>query len=206
MYKKYTGATKTAYGNKLVKNAWYDHFTLHVTGNAGDANPATIMDSTSLWFRNNPLYGQWNKSTDIKRGMKCAIDPYGNIISVRGIIANHKFSDARLKKDIEPIDGKTAMEKVSKLNAVSYRWKDPVSDATEGLNIGLLAQDVQKVVPEVVSTKPRIENNDGDGENAELTDRLYIEYSQLVPLLIESVKEMSKTIENQQKQIDDLKK
>ena len=102
--------------------------------------------------------------------------------------------------------GKTAMEKVSKLNAVSYRWKDPESDKTEGLNIGLIAQDVEKVVPEVVSTKPRIENNDGEGENAELKDRLYIEYSQLVPLLIESVKELSKTIENQQKQIDDLKK
>ena len=206
MNKKYTGATKTAFGNKLVQNSHYEHLRLSCHGNDGDANPATFFDSTSLWFRNNPLYGQWNKSADVKRGMKAAIDPYGNIISVRGIIANHKFSDKRLKKNIEPIDGKTAMEKVAKLNAVSYRWKDEESDKIEGLNIGLLAQDVQKVVPEVVSTKPRIENNDGDGKNAELKDRLYIEYSQLVPLLIESVKEMSKTIADQQKQIDDLKK
>ena len=138
--------------------------------------------------------------------MKCAIDPYGNIISVRGIIANHKFSDMRLKKDVKSLDGSLALEKVKSLRGVTFRWKDENSDKLEGQKVGLIAQEVQKVIPEIVSEKPRIENNDGSKETPDLTNRLYIEYSRVVPLLIESVKELSKTIDSMRSEINELKK
>ena len=75
-----------------------------------------------------------------------------------------------------------------------------------GTKVGLIAQEVQKIVPEIVTTKPRIENNDGSKETPELKDRLYIEYSRVVPLLIESVKELSSTIDSLKQEITDLKK
>ena len=194
----------------VAKHHHYNTFSIIALGIDKNLNPATILDSTSLWFRNNELHsgpgGVFNRTGDVRRGMKCAIDPYGNIISVRGIIANHKFSDMRLKKDVKSLDGSLALEKVKSLRGVTFRWKDENSDKLEGQKVGLIAQEVQKVIPEIVSEKPRIENNDGSKETPDLTNRLYIEYSRVVPLLIESVKELSKTIDSMRSEINELKK
>ncbi len=87
-------------------------------------------------------------------------------------------SDARLKKDILPLAG--ALDKVNQLQGVSFTWKK--DDAKD---IGVIAQEVEKIVPEIVKT-------DANGMKS-------VEYGNMVALLIEAVKE-------QQKQIEDLKK
>jgi hypothetical protein len=90
-------------------------------------------------------------------------------------------SDARLKKDISPLQN--PLQKIIRLNGYTYHWKNENSD--NRLQTGVLAQEVQKLFPELV-----VENKDGI---------LAVNYSGLIPVLIESVKE-------QQKQIDELKK
>ena len=65
---------------------------------------------------------------------------------------------------------------INKLNGVQYDWKDPNNDDHE---IGLIAQDVEKVVPEVVRT---LANTNYKG----------VEYQKLTAILIEAVKELSK--------------
>ena len=152
LYKKYTGATKKLFDHNMVKDNHYEGFRVQTTGTLNEANPASIIDATSLWFRNNELYGKWNGSGEIKRGMKCAIDPSGNIITVKSLIANHKFSDFRLKKDINKIDSTDALDKVKQLRGVTFQWKDGEGDP--GTKVGLIAQEVQKIVPEIVTTKP----------------------------------------------------
>ena len=67
----------------------------------------------------------------------------------------------------------------------------PKNNFTTGRQIGLLAQNVEKIVPEAVH-----ENNGYKG----------VDYARLVPLLIESIKEQQKQIEDQQQQINELKK
>jgi hypothetical protein len=57
-------------------------------------------------------------------------------------------SDERLKKDITPLGA--AMPLLEKLNGYQYHWKDETWDAT--LQTGLLAQEVEKVLPELVKT------------------------------------------------------
>ena len=94
-------------------------------------------------------------------------------------------SDERLKQDIRPIRG--ALRAVQGLNGVEYQWKEDVAaerNWSSAKQIGLLAQNVQKVAPEAVVEMP-------DGY-------LAVDYARLVPLLIESIKE-------QQRQIDELK-
>lgn len=90
-------------------------------------------------------------------------------------------SDMRLKKDITPLQN--SLQKIMKLGGYHYYWKDETAD--NRLQTGVLAQEVQKLFPELVS-----ENKEGI---------LAVNYSGLIPVLIESIKE-------QQKQIDDLKK
>ena len=103
-------------------------------------------------------------------------DAYGTL--------NTFASDYRLKKNIEPIE--SALDKVLGITGVNFEWKskeegnDHFAGGT-GKRIGLVAQDVEKVLPEVVFK---------EGEYYGLN------YSPLVSLLIEAVKERQKQIEN----------
>ena len=89
-------------------------------------------------------------------------------------------SDYRLKENIKPIVG--ALDKVLNLKGVNFEWIDKESRG-HGKQIGMIAQQVQKHVPEVV-----FEKDDVYGMN----------YSPLVSLLVEAIKD-------QQPQIDELK-
>ena len=105
------------------------------------------------------------------------------IASEKDIIA-FVSSDERLKTNIKPVDD--SLNKIIKLNGVSFEWKNGYDDRVQNkTNLGVIAQDVQEVIPEIVK-----ERKDG---------YLAVQYDQLVPVLIEAVKD-------QQKQIDELKK
>ena len=98
-------------------------------------------------------------------------------------------SDRRLKKNIELIP--SALDKVLKLEGITFEWRDEARG--EGTNLGLIAQDVEKVFPELVST------NEDTGLKS-------IQYSNLVAPLIEAVKEQQSQIEELKREIEKLKK
>ncbi len=81
-------------------------------------------------------------------------------------------SDARLKKNVVTIDN--ALGKVDKLRSVQFEWKD-AANHPEGKQIGFIAQEAQKIIPEVVSKK---------GEH------LSMQYAPITALLVEAVKEL----------------
>jgi hypothetical protein len=85
-------------------------------------------------------------------------------------------SDRRLKDDIIGIEDPLSI--IHKLNGVYYYWKE---DRDAGRQIGFVAQDVQKVLPEVVGGK------EGDIEKGET---LSMAYQNMVPLLLEAIKEL----------------
>ncbi|MCP4748809.1 MAG: tail fiber domain-containing protein [Desulfobacteraceae bacterium] len=91
-------------------------------------------------------------------------------------------SDARWKENIEPLDN--ALEIVTQLQGVSYNWADP--SRGESRQIGVIAQEVEKVLPEVVHT-------DSQGYKS-------VEYSKLVAPLIEAIKAL--TVKNEQLQAE----
>ncbi len=104
-------------------------------------------------------------------GLSAALMTDGNGNIVRGI------SDGRFKKDIVPIDH--AMEKVMKLKGVYYNYKDTARFGSKH-QIGFIAQDIEKVVPEVVS----------DGSEYKT-----VNYQYLTALLAEAIKEQQQQIE-----------
>ncbi len=91
------------------------------------------------------------------------------------------YSSRRWKENVTPISN--ALDKVSRLQGVYYDWK---GDTGGKHDIGFIAEDVGKVLPELVSW-------DADGENASGMD-----YARVNALLVEAIKE-------QQKEIDELK-
>ena len=109
-------------------------------------------------------------------------------LEVNGQIAVQSIyltSDVRLKKNIVTI--KNALDKVSKLRGVRFQWNNILSNGVKNTEIGLIAQEVEKVIPEVVS-------NNKEGFKS-------VEYANLVALLIESVKELKKENEELQQRL-----
>jgi hypothetical protein len=93
------------------------------------------------------------------------------------------YSDIRLKDVQGPITG--ALDKVSSLNGFYYRANDTAKALgyTDELQVGLSAQDVEAVMPEVIHPAP--------------IDKQYktLNYGHLVPLLIEAIKELRQEVE-----------
>ena len=101
----------------------------------------------------------------------------GSIRASEGLLSN---SDERLKENIYPIED--ALSKVSEIEGVYFNWKNENKN-----QVGVIAQQVKKVFPEVVSE----DNN----------SYLSVDYSKLVPLLIGAVNEQSSIIEGLEKRI-----
>ena len=114
----------------------------------------------------------------------------GQIYSTSNISA---YSDKRAKENIKPItDG---LEKVLKLEGVYYNMKEghaPNEDHTRP-RVGVLAQDVQKILPEVVTY-------------AEEEDMYSVDYGNITAVLIEAIKDQQKIIDNLSERISKLEK
>jgi hypothetical protein len=97
-------------------------------------------------------------------------------------------SDARLKSDIKPIE--SALDKLSAIRGVTFYWKDPKRSRAE--QVGVLAQDVEKVFPQSVVTDER-------------TGYKSVDNASLVSPLIEAVKELKAQNESEQQEIVQLR-
>ena len=100
------------------------------------------------------------------------------------------YSDKRLKKDIEPIDN--ALEMLMGIRGVRYVQNEIA--AAMGYNdpavqVGVIAQEVQAVLPEAVTAAPFDIGMDGKSMSGE--DYLTVRYDRIIPLLIQAVKELS---------------
>jgi hypothetical protein len=104
-------------------------------------------------------------------------------------------SDIRYKKDITPLS--SALDKITSLRGVNYYWRTdeyPDHDFPKDQQIGLIAQEVEKVYPQVVLT-------DEKGYKS-------IDYGHLAPALIEAVKELNAKIgeiQNLRTEVNELK-
>ena len=109
--------------------------------------------------------------------------PAGSFFSTSTVTQN--FSDERLKTNIAPIDN--AVTKITSLRGIEYNWNELGKEfgwQSKAREVGLFAQDVQKILPEAV--EPFI-NVDG-------TDYFTLHYTKIIPLAVESIKEQQQQI------------
>lgn len=122
----------------------------------GSGDPNNYYNANIHYFRNN------------SSGTTMTIDSSGNVVATANVTA---YSDARLKKDVETIGD--ALGLVGKMRGVRYTRID-----TEKRNVGVIAQEMLEVIPEVV--------HQGTGDD----DTLSVAYGNLVGVLIEAIKEL----------------
>ncbi len=103
----------------------------------------------------------------------------------------YNYSSIRFKDHVETIDG--ALDTLRQLRGVTFRWKDDAPSADKGKeDVGLIAEEVAKVYPIAVHF----------GEDGKAED---LAYTKLIPLLVQSVNEQQKEIEDLKAQIQELK-
>ena len=122
-------------------------------------------------------------------------------------------SDKKLKNDIQPLT--KAVDKLMQLKPSTYTFKTEEFKAMnlpKGNQMGLIAQDLEKVLPELVTNMPEMEIPNKQGNATKIPEFKSVQYIQLIPLLIGGLQEQQKMIEEQkdvnknlQQQIDELK-
>jgi len=103
----------------------------------------------------------------------------GTLTVTGDLVAYGSPSDKKLKENIKPIE--SALDKVTKLQGVTFDWKESNSILDIKEDIGFIAQDVQKVVPELVR-----ENKNG---------MLSMRHQGIAPILLEAIKELKAEID-----------
>jgi hypothetical protein len=155
----------------------------------GDANPAfsagEIADTIGFYRKNNGVNETvfsypYNSNTVTFRG---SISVSGDITSSGNVSAvdYNSTSDINLKKNIEKIEN--PLNKLDQLNGVKFSWKE-----TDSPSMGVIAQEVETVLPELVNT---------------IDDHKTVNYNGLIALLIESVKAQQEHINRLEKKLED---
>ncbi len=110
-------------------------------------------------------------------------------LETSGDIVAFGSSDRELKDNIQPIEN--PLEKMEKIGGYTFVWNDK-QNVYKGKDIGVVAQEIQSVLPEIVATRAN--------------GYLGVKYEKIVPLLIESIKELKKEVEDIKQKCDCLNK
>jgi len=141
-------------------------------------NNAGNLDGAPDFIYSGSKVGVNNSVSDLTYNLEVS----GSIRASDALLSN---SDERLKENIYPIDN--ALSRVGQIEGVYFNW----NNKTER-QVGVIAQQVEKVLPEVVS-----EDKDS---------YLSVDYSKLVPLLFEAINEQSSIIMDLEERISKLEK
>ena len=173
------GAASNLYGTlNVIKNPEEPTTPdINTDGNLNVKKNATIV-------KNLKVNGDTTLNKNVKINKKLNLANCGDVAKRIDRADKLPSSDRNLKTNITPI--KNSLSKILQLNGVEFDFIDDTNTGYLGVHqIGLIAQDVNKAIPEVVG-----KNNDGT---------FGVSYQHLVAVLIEAIKE-------QQEQINDLKR
>jgi hypothetical protein len=111
----------------------------------------------------------------------------GAVYSNSGTLTNSNPSDQNLKQNIQSMIGGTVF--VNELNPVSFEWKSEASGT--GTKYGFIAQEVQQVIPEIVST--------------DSTGTIGLDTVSMIPFLVKAIKEQQEVINTLKVEIQNIK-
>jgi hypothetical protein len=166
-----------------VGTIWQDKMGPLGINISGPCTAGSLSGCNALEVNGNGLFNTVGVGTDILAGR--------DITATRNMTATAFFysSDQTLKKDIQTLSPEESLAKIMRLNPVSFEWIDSARGI--GTNIGLVAQDVEKVFPEVIGT----------GQDGKLT----IGYGNLIAPLISALQQQQKEINALKAEVETLK-
>ena len=175
-------------GHKLTVagNASFNEYLYH-NGDT-DTHVRFQADQVDISAGGN-VYSYDGAAFDLTGHLSASGNISGSQIEASGDVIAFGSSDERLKDNIQPIT--EPLWKVSQIGGYTFDWNDK-QDTYEGHDVGVVAQEIHKVLPEVVA-----ERSNG---------YLGVKYEKIVPLLIESIKELKKEVDDIKQKCDCLNK
>jgi hypothetical protein len=172
--------------------------TATLRNNAGDLRLAAAGNAAYIYLKNS----NGNVGINITNP-KEKLDVDGNIIASGSITSFGDYSDERLKDREGNIEN--PLDIVDKLQGFYYRPNKTANDlGIKGnkRNLGISAQDVEKILPDLVNIAPVDVGYDEEKNIISKTGSNYltVNYEKMIPLLIESIKELNKNINELKKE------
>jgi len=169
-------------GTGITTSGTYPNFT--ITNSAPNAtHTGDVTGATALTIASGAVDGgKIDTTADVQinsLGVGTAAPTTAGLIRATNDVVAFYSSDERLKDNITPIEN--ALEKVCKLGGYEFDWNSK-QDVYEGHDIGVIAQEVEAVFPELVTDRD-------NGFKA-------VKYEKLVPALIEAIKELKAEVES----------
>ncbi|EAU0361789.1 tail fiber domain-containing protein [Salmonella enterica] len=184
-------------------NLFVDGSSVYVRGGDGSAN-------THVWLQNRSgrtravMYSNDNQILSL-RSDNAGTGASGQALTINGATGECRAttftntSDERAKFWVKPVAG--ALDKICQLNGVTYSMHTTIQDTVR--NAGLIAQDVQKVLPEAVK-KGQI-GDVLDKNCAPVQDPLTLDYNALSALYVEAFKEVKTEMASMKTEIEALR-
>jgi len=187
---------------------YYDHDTNYYL-NANSVSYLNDIRPFIMYDRNNTgYYVDANSTSRMYRINANYLYAYGWVYAQDNVIAY--YSDERLKDKVGNIEN--PLDKILSLNGFYYTNNElakSVGYTKEEKQLGLSAQEVQAILPEIVHLAPFDTKFDDEGNpigSKSGENYLTIDYDKLVPLLVEGIKEQNSIVESQKEQIEYLSK
>ena len=153
------------------------HFSMRVSKNSAGAG-----QTSGTWYSSEIMYIDTNEHLHVAEvydidnsNLYLDFGNTGDSLKVAGDVVAFVSSDKRYKDNIVNIS--SPLDKLSKINGVSFNWNEISHKETGKKDIGVIAQEIEEVLPEIVETRD-------NGYKA-------VDYPKLTALLIEAVKELS---------------
>ena len=176
-------ASNLVAGTNVTISSGSDTLTINSSGGGGGGGVGTLQQVTDSGSNttNDIGVGAGTDSTSKTTGALVVSGGMGvlNTINAGGDVIAFASSDERLKDNIKPIEN--PLEVISQISGNTFDWNSEKQNIYNGKDYGVIAQEIQKVMPELVDTR----------DNGYLA----VKYDKIVPLLIESIKELKKEIE-----------
>jgi len=172
----------SAYNNLVIRvSGSYDQLLFDSSGHIGiPPGRRFYLDNTSISSGDTYIDEYSANEVGITTGGSRKLAVSGGNLYVSGSVnANHNFSDERLKENIVVIPN--ALEKVSTLRGITFKRK-----ADGSVGTGLIAQELEAVLPEAVYEAKSIESL----EDSDAVEYKGIRYETTVGLLVEAIKEL----------------
>lgn len=116
-------------------------------------------------------------------------------------------SDARLKKDVEDLSNALAI--INRLEAKTYEFRNDgkfgQTNLPQGTNFGFLAQDLEEIIPEAVAEAPLFFHDEDESKESSANYKA-VNYTMLIPILTQAIKEQQDLIEQQNDRLEKLEK
>jgi len=180
-----SGVSAASYGNATL----IPSFTVDTYGRITAASNVSITSGTAITDDTTTNSTRYISFTSATSGSISAANVSSTKLTFNpstGLLTSTDYnssSDKRLKKNIKTVE--SALDKVIALRGVTFDWKEGGAKA-----IGLIAQEAEKVIPEIVSQDD--------------TGYLGIKYNNLIGVLVEAIKEQQDQINTLKKQIEKL--